>query len=63
MAKKNLIQFQAGMRLPASLESNGSEAQCRQAVFEQRWQQDFFAQRADINGIAGLGSSEVRRGL
>ena len=42
MAKKNLIQFQAGMSLPAFLQSYGSEAQCRQAVFEQRWPQGFF---------------------
>lgn len=42
MAKKNMIQFQAGMSLPAFQASYGSEAQCRQSLFEGRWPQGFI---------------------
>lgn len=38
---KNMVQFQAGLSLPAFLERYGSEDQCRAALIRQRWPQGF----------------------
>jgi ribosomal protein L37AE/L43A len=38
---KNMVQFQAGLSLPAFLERYGSEEQCRAALTRQRWPQGF----------------------
>ncbi|MFZ5658168.1 MAG: IS1595 family transposase, partial [Pseudomonadota bacterium] len=34
---KNMVQFQAGLSLPAFLEQYGNEDQCRTALIQQRW--------------------------
>jgi transposase-like protein len=41
MSKKSVIQFQAGMSLSAFLDRFGTEAQCREVLFQQRWPQGF----------------------
>ena len=41
MTKKSTVQFQAGMSLPTFLDRFGTEAQCREVVFQQRWPHGF----------------------
>ena len=42
MMPQNTVQFQKGLNLPKFLESYGTEAQCREALFKMRWPNGFF---------------------
>ena len=59
MAKKNMIQFQPGMSLPAFLEAYGSEEQCRQTLFEYRWPQGFVCPACGHGGHCHLRSRDL----
>jgi ribosomal protein L37AE/L43A len=56
---KNAVQFQPGLSLPAFLARFGSEAQCRQALIEQRWPQGFCCPQCGHAGHCHLKERDV----
>lgn len=59
MAAKNAVQFQPGLSLPAFLARYGSEAQCRDALIEQRWPQGFVCPQCEHTGHCRLTGRDV----
>ena len=56
---KNTVQFQAGLSFPAFLELYGSEAQCRDALVQQRWPQGFVCPQCAHTGHCHLKGRDV----
>lgn len=56
---KNAVQFQPGISLPVFLAQYGSEEQCRQALFQQRWPQGFRCPDCGHAGHCRLTQREV----
>lgn len=59
MAKKNPVQFQAGLSLPAFLKRYGSEEQCRDALAQQRWPKGFECPQCGHTGHCHLKTRAV----
>ena len=61
---KNQVQFQRGLSLPEFLKQYGSEAQCRNALFQWRWPEGFACPECGHIGyceIAGRGLYQCHR--
>lgn len=56
---KNMVQFQAGLSLPAFLEQYGSEDQCRTALIQQRWPKGFQCPECGHKGHCRLRRRDV----
>ena len=56
---KNKVQFQPGMSLPAFLAQYGTEAQCREALIEQRWPNGFCCPQCGQTGHCQLSHRDV----
>lgn len=56
---KNAVQFQPGMSLPAFLDRYGSEAQCRDALAQQRWPRGFRCAACGHGGHCPLNGRDV----
>lgn len=56
---KNVVQFQCGLSLPAFLVRYGSEAQCREALIQQRWPQGFVCPQCAHTSHCRLASRGV----
>jgi transposase-like protein len=59
MGKKNMVQFQAGMGLPAFLEQYGREELCRDELLRQRWPTGFRCPSCGHAGHCWLKQREV----
>lgn len=59
MAKKNPVQFQPGLSLPAFLERYGREEQCREALIQQRWPKGFCCPECGHTGHCQLKARAV----
>ena len=57
--KKNVVQFQRGLSLPAFLARYGSEEQCREALIQQRWPQGFVCPQCAHAGHCHLAARGV----
>lgn len=56
---KNMVQFQAGLSLPAFLKQYGSEEQCRAALIQQRWPKGFQCPECGHKGHCRLKRRDV----
>jgi ribosomal protein L37AE/L43A len=56
---KSAVQFQAGLSFPGFLALYGSEAQCRDALVEQRWPQGFSCPKCGHAGHCHLNHRDV----